>query len=481
MTKKLNAEANEECNAPVTRGGAGAWGRAHTRVGLGVVAAVLVTIFAANTVLAQEPAPPTPPAPKPADAKEKPTDLGGPSDFLMRTPTDAYEKLLAGKKLEERIGFPGIVVVGDALPKVMQRLGPGREEAPWFFWYFYEKGSWNLTVCTSTDDESYEYVVQALIMSGVAAPPTKKGVKIGDPVTKLTAAYGKPGPFTGSLVGLAHKGKTVSGLTFENGRVNQTTRVIEEPEAFQEPIYYAAERLAFAVSDGYIDKIALVRTESPLPRFLRATVKEPTGFLRAKVAIDAKLTRATLAFEEDKANPRLGRRPKISVPAAPTLTPFACPDFSLNIPKGWVLEQTAAAHVWKSADGAERVALTRTKVAADEALDAAFARMEPNRSENMLSQHYTQLPADFCRLLGARDGWAYSGFEETENAETLPRATFGVVLRKGEQAWLLLVTRQAHPTRYLDDIGAVHQFPFVASPDGEALARGVIRSLRILK
>src|SRR3982750_2564852 len=89
-------------------------------------------------------------------------------------PTDAYAKKLAGKTIAEGKGFPGIVAIGEPSPKMFGELGPGREtpEAP--FWYFYDKGAWQLVVVAEIDAETGSFVTRAIQVSGERAPATAK-------------------------------------------------------------------------------------------------------------------------------------------------------------------------------------------------------------------------------------------------------------------------------------------------------------------
>src|SRR5262245_958136 len=79
---------------------------------------------------------------RPAPTGKGPASMPATRPIWMEEPDDRYSKLLAGKKLEDGKGFPGVVAIGDPLGDAMKQLGNGREDFNWTFWYFYDKAPW---------------------------------------------------------------------------------------------------------------------------------------------------------------------------------------------------------------------------------------------------------------------------------------------------------------------------------------------------
>ena len=65
-------------------------------------------------------------------------------------PDARYVKLLAGKSLVDGKGFAGLIELGTPTPQMYKALGPGREDPNFVFWYFYDRGAWQLTVIAET-------------------------------------------------------------------------------------------------------------------------------------------------------------------------------------------------------------------------------------------------------------------------------------------------------------------------------------------
>ena len=101
--------------------------------------------------------------------------LSSATALAQGAPTDAYAKLLDGRKLEEGKGFPGVIEVGTPTPAMYKALGPGREVAGTPFWYFYDKGPWTLVVVGEMSMETGGFATRAIQVTGDKAQATVQG------------------------------------------------------------------------------------------------------------------------------------------------------------------------------------------------------------------------------------------------------------------------------------------------------------------
>jgi hypothetical protein len=174
-------------------------------------------------------------------------------------PDDRYVKQLAGATLVEGKGFPGVVELGTATPQMYKALGPGREDTNFVFWYFYDRGPWTLVVVADTTP-SGEFTTRAIEISGAHAPPTARGIRIGDPIAKVTKTYGASEPFTGSVGSPQFAHATTIDMR------DHTKHVLPDVEAaYKAGLYYPLLSLLFVAKDGKVDKIVLVRNLNANP------------------------------------------------------------------------------------------------------------------------------------------------------------------------------------------------------------------------
>ena len=164
---------------------------------------------------------------------------------------EQYIRVLTGKTFEEGKGFPGAVAIGDGTPSMYQKLGAGREQVGLPFWYFFDKGPWTLTVVAEFVADAFR--IRGIIVSGTGAPPTAKGVRVGDAVSKVTSVYGIEAPFSGSVGSPLYKDMVMVDV--------QTGRRSAAPDTeavFRDSLFYPKLATLFVVQKGQVVKIAAV-------------------------------------------------------------------------------------------------------------------------------------------------------------------------------------------------------------------------------
>ena len=363
---------------------------------------------------------------------------GGIASAAPTPPTDAYAKKLAGKTIDDGKGFPGIVAIGDPSPEMFKALGPGRETAEAPFWYFYDKGSWTLVVVAEIDAETGSFVTRAIQVSGDRAPATSKGVRVGDAVKKITSAYGAGQPFT-STVG----SPMLANLVSVDLATGKRTPLPDLEKAYKDSLYYPALGMLFVVgSSSKVSRIVVLVGEDPLPVFLREHVKPSTT-----AVIDPKLD------EPDYV------QGKLHVPAVPPLVPAHEVGFWIDVPKGWI----KADGKWSDPGSKESVEVKESTATNKPA--EFFAEAEKTFGVNHVSPSQRELPAQLAAELGADAAYALSGQEPSKGKHGKPLRSFVLMAAKGDRRFVIVVTRTVSGAE--------------TSPDGEALARGVLRSFRI--
>jgi len=168
------------------------------------------------------------------------------------TPDDRYATQLAGAMLVEGNGFPGVVELGTATPQMYKTLGPAREDTNFVFWYFYDRGPWTLVVVADTTPTG-DFTMRAIEISGAHAPATSRGVRIGDPIAKVTKTYGASEVFTGSVGSPQFAHATTVDLR------DHSKHVLPDVEAaYKAGLYYPKLSTLFVAKDGKVDKIVVV-------------------------------------------------------------------------------------------------------------------------------------------------------------------------------------------------------------------------------
>ncbi len=360
-------------------------------------------------------------------------------------PDDRYATVLQGKTLDEGKGFGATLFLGQPTPAMYQLLGPGREDMNYPFWYFYDRGPWRLVVVAEMDNGTFR--TRAIELAGDKAPPTAKGAHIGDDAARIRKLYGKPAPFSGT-VGSPLLRNMVS-IDIKSGGA---TPMPDPEKAYQDSLYYPALSTLFVMAGGKVARIVVVLRDEPLPIFLVAPEHAPT--VGADVAvIDPKVDAP--GWGTDSASTVL------HVPPPPPLVAAKVAGAALRVPKGW---KRAGAR-WTDKSGTERVELSETRAAQGERPEDFFAAQEQAFGANRLIPAQRALPPEFAKLIGAEQAYALWKQEGGQGKGGQPLRTFVLMAAKGTRRLVLIVTRTAS--------GAM------PSPDGEALARGVMRSLRI--
>ena len=375
-------------------------------------------------------------------------------------PDDRYVKVLAGKKLEEGKGFPGIAVVGEAL-SAAKTLGSGREDMDWPFWYFYDKGRWQLTLCTLFDITARNTTLHAVIVAGDGAPPTTKGLKIGDPVAKATETYGPSLPFPGALVGTDRKGKTRTRVGAKEG---SGTSVIDDPPEFKDALYFPDAKLLVAVDKGRVLKLAIVAEEEVIPDFLLPPERVgPNDTFKTDPAATA---------------PRFDPSKPIGflVPPIPELAEHDGGKFAAMLPKGWKHE----GDVWGNPPGVESVTIKVMQSNPEETPEVVLTMINQSLGqENHVPKNKRVMPEAFCKMVNADSGFCSITVAPGRGNEGLPLRMYQLMLAEGDLRYLIIVTRTQHPQRRETAGGGKTTTAFLGCPDGDALARGVMRSFRI--
>jgi hypothetical protein len=360
-------------------------------------------------------------------------------------PDDRYAKVLKGKVLEEGKGFPGLVTLGQPTPAMYKLLGPGREDMNFPFWYFYDQGPWRLVVVAELANG--EFRTRAIEVSGDKAPATAKGARVGDGADKITKLYGPPSPFSASV-----GSPLLTNMVSVDIKSGAETALPDPEQAYKDSLYYPDLSTLFVMTGGHVARIVVVLRDDPLPTFLQAP--ESVAAVSKDVAvIDPKVDAPGWGSDTSST--------VLHVPPPPKLIAAKVGRIALTVPKGW----TKAGSRWTDKSNKEWVELSETKAAAGERPEEFFAAQEQGFGANRLIAAQRVLPADFAKLIGADQAYALWKQEGGKGKGGQPLRTFVLMAAKGDRRFVLVVTRTAS--------GAM------PSPDGEALARGVMRSLRI--
>jgi hypothetical protein len=102
-----------------------------------------------------------------------------------------YEDAVRGKPLVEGLGFEGVLTVFDQTPRMFRTLGQPLQRAQFALWYFYEGGELELVVRAEYHDG--KYLVRSIRATGrPGAVVSGKGIKLGDPASRVIAVHGPP-------------------------------------------------------------------------------------------------------------------------------------------------------------------------------------------------------------------------------------------------------------------------------------------------
>ncbi len=168
-------------------------------------------------------------------------------------PDARYVKLLAGKPLVDGKGFAGLIELGTPTPEMYKALGPGREDPNFVFWYFYDRGAWQLTVIAETTP-SNDFQTRAIEISGPKAPPTSRGIHIGDTAAQVTKAYGTGVVFDGTVGDAKFAHMTTHDLR------DGSSHVLPDVEAaYKGGVFYPALGTLFVLKGGTVERIVIVK------------------------------------------------------------------------------------------------------------------------------------------------------------------------------------------------------------------------------
>jgi hypothetical protein len=354
--------------------------------------------------------------------------------------------VLAGKKARGGPRFPGLVEVGSALPTVHPKIGYGREESAFGFWYFM---TWarGLTVIARPDWEQYNYLsnVEAVIVEGPGAPATTRGVAVGDPKAKVLEVYGKDPERLRDKID--SRGTTKTQWWAAGAEPDMTRR-----DAWDADIalgaYYPDAGLLFTFDDEYrVQRIIAIFEVPPLAIWLR---DKPDSHPLYVVDVDPALTK-----------PSRGKEPgsRLRLPAAPKLEPVTDGNVTLRVPVGWKRTGTT----WTSPLGCETVAFERSE-ATDGEPAARWSTVTRGHRGVLLPKAQWNVPDAFAQAHGAAEAFAVSH-------QVAGAGIDGAALRR----YVLSLATGTHRLRVEVSRTAVDRDP---SPDGLELARQVMTSVR---
>jgi hypothetical protein len=373
---------------------------------------------------------------------------------------DGYATLLSGRVLEEGQGFPGIAAIDEPLRDAFQKLGLGREEMasgdvyrP--FWYFYDKGPFSLTLTGEEDDERGVMRLRGLLLSGSGAPGTRRGVRIGDPIEAVTKTYGVPQRWS-TTFGSPHY--TITSLRGPDGKV----RELAHPDApFKESLYYPAISTFFVPAEDKVSQIGIVAADNPVAIFLRPRVKPCQG-VREDTSIDV------AKYLPDPTAPPLPIKGAVAltlhVPPIPTLASLDYAGLGrIVVPRDWTRPQQGR---WTDPRGYGTLQVGYVAGAeAGKTLRETLAIMDRMIGGNQLPPWQRTAPTEFLELTGADEAYALLLNAPAKAPANIPLRIYILIARKGERQYSVFVDRTVAS-------------PSGPSPDGVALASGIMRGLR---
>ncbi|MDF1701690.1 MAG: hypothetical protein P1V36_11095 [Planctomycetota bacterium] len=371
-----------------------------------------------------------------------------------RTPTDRYAKVFAGKTLTDGRGFVGQLELGMPLPLVTPLLGWGRQEPGLYsFWHFYEKGDWTLSVMPRPDYErcNFLYNVEALILEGKGAPATSRGIRIGDAVAKVEAAYGKePQRLKDKL-----DSRGVTKTVWRNPNMKHPD--MSARHAFDLSVrkghYYPQHGMLFTFEDGKVARIIALLEHDPLPLWLRETRDAERPWI---ALIKEGVAKPTWERPEGGAHKGL-----LFLPEPPTVEPVTVEGLRFGAPKGW----TRTGLTWTSPLGAEQVTLTVEDAPEDEDPLEYFVDQAFDVKTILTLRGQRDVPAAACKRLGADAARTWHHQLPKAGIDGWPARIYVLMLSKGTKRYRLSVSRTTW-----------QRYP---SPDGIELARRVLGSARI--
>lgn len=163
------------------------------------------------------------------------------------------------------------------------------------------------------------------------------------------------------------------------------------------------------------------------------------------------------------------------VPPAPELVAFNGEGFEAMVPKSWPRDGDA----WKDPKSIESVTIKVMRGSAQETPENVISVVVGSLGKNLVPEAQRRLPPEFVKMIGADAASCAMTRDQRGGKNGLPLQSYFLMASKGEKRILVIVTRTQHPTRIDRPGGGFAASRPAGSPDGEALARGVMRSLRI--
>jgi len=369
--------------------------------------------------------------------------------------TDKYAKVFAGKTLTDGRGFVGQLEIGAPLPVVVPLLDWGLEKAmQWGFWYFYEKGPWKLTVVARPDYErcNFLYHVEALILEGEQAPPTSRGIRIGDPISKVHAQYGQDH----STLSEKLDSRGVTKTTWRNP--NMKPPDMTERNAFDLSVrlghYYPQHGMLFTYEDGKVSRIIALFEYNPTALWLRETPDPPLPW---SAIVKKGVKKPTWQLPDGKPH----QQGLLYLPATPAVEPANALGLKLAVPKGWIRKES----IWTSPLGGEQVIVEVLTAEEDDEAEDWFDELEFGPDHLLTDSAQRPVPVKLLALMGAEAGRTYHHQEPKGGIDDWPVRKWELLLAKGLKRYRVTVTRTVWGRN--------------PSPDGMELARRVLRSIRI--
>lgn len=132
---------------------------------------------------------------------------------VLAAPRDAraaaqYVAAVRGKALVEGLGFEGVLTVFDETPRMYRTLGQPRTYAEYPLWYFYDSGTFKVTIQAEWRNE--RFLVKSIRYTGDPARSiaSNQGIRLGDPIGRVVEANGEAELVRGSDFIYASRGVT---------------------------------------------------------------------------------------------------------------------------------------------------------------------------------------------------------------------------------------------------------------------------------
>jgi len=133
---------------------------------------------------------------------------------LLFTPAaqaiDKYERAIQTKKLVEGLGFEGVLTVFDETPRMYNMLGDPRRDLKHPGWYFYDSDASPVSIAVFAEYREQRFFIKSIQYGGEPGRGvvTNTGIRLGDPISKVTQANGDAESVRGNQYIYASRGVT---------------------------------------------------------------------------------------------------------------------------------------------------------------------------------------------------------------------------------------------------------------------------------